>query len=59
MIGYKDIVLDLPDSEYEEAIGFLNEVLSDDAEAIRQWQEGMTELYSNQKGKLDYEHQPV
>ena len=58
MIGYKDILIDLPDSEYEEAIGFLNDVLADDVEAIRQWQDDMTELYSNQTGEPN-EHQQV
>jgi hypothetical protein len=39
MIGYKDMLFDMPDSEYEKAMGFLNETLADDAEAIRQWQD--------------------
>jgi len=48
MIGYKDILLDMSDSEYEEAVDFLNDVLTDDVEAIRQWEEGMDTFYQQQ-----------
>ena len=57
MMGYKDILLDMPDSEYEEAVGFLNDVLADDTEAIRQWQDDLTEHYFNQKRNLNNEYQ--
>jgi len=49
MVGYKDMLLDLPDSEYEEAVGFLNDTLADDAETIRQWQDEMARMKRNEE----------
>jgi len=49
MMGYKDVLSDMPDSEYEEVIGLLNDTLADDAEAVRQWQDERTIDYSHNR----------
>ena len=49
IIGYKDMLDNMSDSEYEEVVGFLNDTLADDAEALRQWQDDLTEFHSNQQ----------
>ena len=74
MTGYKDILIDLPDSECEETVGFLNDTLADDTEAIRQRQDDMARQYDEteenssvtipqttltNERNLNYEHQPV
>jgi hypothetical protein len=52
MTGCKDVLVDLPDSEYEEAVGFLNDTLAVTAEEWREYCDGNSELYSNQEGEM-------
>lgn len=53
MIGYKDMLTDLPDSAYEEAVGFLNDCLADDAAAMLAWQDEMAREHDNATKQID------
>ena len=51
-MGYKDIIDTMSDAEYAERIGFLNDVLADDAETIRQWQDDMAADYAEAERRV-------